>query len=245
MQYRCEATSVEGFVQQVAVAYVSNGYFFFVAGCVPKDKDPQAVDEKIIGKYDIGISKWAKARRKQAGMANLQYLRFERFFLILATHGRNQFFEEEEKVIRDVRRFPIKFSGYSISFRGGHASVRIEPTEYKMIKAYFLQFAAHRNVEWLETEFARLPYQPYAPIRLQLNSIRRAVNRERRLAGYDEVSQSRVSGKRKVVRPFEQTPFANDSFRATFLVRPGTNGFVDLAPDTGDELNFPPKQPAA
>ena len=202
MQYRCEATTVEGFVQQVAVAYVSNGYFFFVAGCVPKDKDPQAVDEKIIGKYDIGISKWAKARRKQAGMANLQYLRFERFFLILATHGRNQFFEEEEKVIRDVRRFPIKFGGYSISFRGGHASVRIEPTEYKMIKAYFLQFALHRNGEWLETEFAKLSYQPYAPIRGQLAAILRAVNRLRRQIGFAEVARSCLRTKRTVCLPF-------------------------------------------
>src|SRR6266478_807211 len=30
--YRCEARSVEGFVPQLAVSYVRNGYFFYVPG---------------------------------------------------------------------------------------------------------------------------------------------------------------------------------------------------------------------
>ena len=32
MEYRCEATSVAGFVQQLAVAYVGRGYLFYVKG---------------------------------------------------------------------------------------------------------------------------------------------------------------------------------------------------------------------
>jgi hypothetical protein len=35
MEYRCEATSVAGFIQQLAVAYVGRGYFFYVAGVIP------------------------------------------------------------------------------------------------------------------------------------------------------------------------------------------------------------------
>ena len=42
--------------------------------------------------------------------------------------------------------------------------------------------------------------------------------------GCEELPRSRISGKGKVVRPLEQTPFANGSFRETSLVRPGTNG---------------------
>jgi hypothetical protein len=48
MQYRCETTSIAGFVQQVAVSYVANGYWFYVAGCVPQGKDRRALDAKII-----------------------------------------------------------------------------------------------------------------------------------------------------------------------------------------------------
>src|SRR5512139_1638962 len=74
MEYRCVATSVEGFVQQLAVAYVQHGYWFYVAGWIPGRKDAEAVDRKLIDQYGIGISKWARARRKQQGLANLHYL---------------------------------------------------------------------------------------------------------------------------------------------------------------------------
>ena len=32
MAYRCEALTVSGFVQQLAVSYIANGYYFYVAG---------------------------------------------------------------------------------------------------------------------------------------------------------------------------------------------------------------------
>ena len=40
--YRCETGSVAGFVQQLAVSYLSHGYWFYVAGTVPDRKDPRA-----------------------------------------------------------------------------------------------------------------------------------------------------------------------------------------------------------
>ena len=51
MEYRCEATSVAGFIQQVAVAYLARGYWFYVAGQIPAHKDLQTVDRKLIEKY--------------------------------------------------------------------------------------------------------------------------------------------------------------------------------------------------
>jgi len=201
--YRCEAKSVEGFVQQLAVCYVGRGYWFYVAGCIPKGKDPHAVDQKLIDRYQIGISKWAKARRKQAGFANLQYIRFERFFIILATHGNHRFFEEEAAAIRDVRRCPIRFAGYSISFRGNHVQVRIEKNEYRMQKAYLLDLAVRRSPAALEDEFRRIPFEPYAPIRSQVLSIFRAVNGARKAAGFVEISRDGLRLKRRVVQPFD------------------------------------------
>ena len=43
--YRFEASTIEGFVQQVVVQYVACGYWFYVSGIVPEGKDPQAVAE--------------------------------------------------------------------------------------------------------------------------------------------------------------------------------------------------------
>src|SRR5712692_5511800 len=112
MEYRCEATSVVGFVQQLAVAYVGRGYFFYVTGQIPEGKDPRAVDAKLIAKYGLAIGKTARARRKAAGLANVQYVRCRHAFVLLATRGQHSFFEEEREFIRDARKVPIKFAGY-------------------------------------------------------------------------------------------------------------------------------------
>jgi len=72
--YRCEATSAEGFVQQLAVSYVGHGYWFYVTGVVPDGKDPLAVDRKLIDRYGVDASKWARARRKRAGLAKQELL---------------------------------------------------------------------------------------------------------------------------------------------------------------------------
>src|SRR5262245_25058525 len=106
--YRYEATSLPGFIQQLAVSYVGRGYFFYVAGWVPRKKPPAAVDRKLIDRYEIAVSKWARTRRRGQGKANLHYLRFGRFFVLLATHGDHPFFAQEAAVIRDARRVPIK-----------------------------------------------------------------------------------------------------------------------------------------
>src|SRR5262249_1163094 len=187
----------------VAVSFVGHGYFFYVAGSIPEGKDPRAVDEKLVVRYGIDISKWARARRKQAGIANLQYVRFWQFFLILSTHGRHQFFEDEASCIRDVRRRPIRFAGYAIGFRGGHSHVRIEPEVYKQLKAYFVDLAVRRSVASLEKELAQIPFEPYAPVRRQLLCILRAVNGARKKAGFSPITKEVFRFKRRIYRPFE------------------------------------------
>jgi len=209
--YRCEASSVEGFVQQLAVSYLGNGYWFYVVGEIPEGKDPRKVDEKLIARYQIDLSKWARARRKRAGGANLQYIRFGRFFVLLATHGEHFFFSQEASSIRDARKTPIRFQGYSISYRNGHPHVRIEQEEYKRLKAYFVNLAAHRTAERLVVELGRLPFEPYAPVRRQLLAVLRAVNHERKRAGFEAVPKTCFRFIRRVSRPFELRPDKRES----------------------------------
>jgi hypothetical protein len=202
MEYRCEATSVAGFVQQLAVAYVGHGYIFYVTGEIPERKDPRGVDEKLIAKYGIGIGKSARARRKAAGFANVQYIRFRQTFVLLATPGKHAFFEEECSFIRDAREVPIKFAGCAISYRSGHPHVRIEQCRYLELKAYLTGIAVHRSRERLEAEFRHLPFEPYAPIRSQLHSILREINRRRSFANYEVLPNSCIRVRRRVVCPF-------------------------------------------
>jgi hypothetical protein len=111
-EYHCEATTLEGFIQQLAVCYVGRGYHLYVTGRVPERKDPRAVDRKLIERYGIEVSKFVRARRKRAGWANLQYIRFERFFVILAARGLHPIFREEGSGVRDCGQGqPITFGG--------------------------------------------------------------------------------------------------------------------------------------
>lgn len=210
MAYRCEATSVAGFIQQLAVGYLGRGYYFYVLGQVPEGKDPKRVDDKLIEKYGIDIGKATRARRKALGLANVQYLRLRDRFVLLATPGKHEFFLHEAGQVKDAREIPLKLFGYSLSYRAGHPHVRIEQTQYLKLKSYLVDVAVHRRCEWLEEQFRLLSYEPYAPIRTQLHCILREVNKRRKIAGYQLVSPSCLRSRRRIVRPFENRTGASD-----------------------------------
>jgi hypothetical protein len=221
MEYRCVATSIPGFVQQLASCYLSHGYWFYVFGYIPECKFPRAVDEKLIDRYGIGISRQSRARRKAAGIANLHYLRYERRFLLLATHGHHPFFDHEAGSIRDARHCPIKFAGYAISVKPGgylrkrspdcptvrdpksRVHVQIHQPRYRELKAYFLDLARRRSSSYIANELRQLPFEPYAPVRQQLLNILRLVNRLRRYGGREPVSPKVLRWRRRIVHPFE------------------------------------------
>ncbi len=215
-----EATTLGGFVQQIAVSYIANGYFFYATGRVPERKDPRLLDRKFAETYGLDISKWARSRRKRAGQANVRYIRFERFFVLLATAGEHEFFANEGKLIRDVRRVPLKFGGYSLSHRGGHAHVRIEQETYRMVKSHLVDLAVRRSVESLEAEFRGLPFEPYRPVVRQVLNILRAVNRARKAAGYQPVPAASLRMFREIYRPFAPA----NSMRAAGLPKRGNAG---------------------
>ena len=211
--YPCEATSTAGFIQQLAVSYVTNHYWFYVAGRIPAHKDPQRTDEKILRQYDIDISKWTRTRRKKAGFANLHYLRCHRFFVIIATAGLHPFFESEKQTLRDIRRHPLGFAGYSVGcVRAGnrwHPSVRIERRTFETLKRRF-RARALGAVEKLGAELKRLPFEPYAPIRRQYLSLWRMINRLRAAAGLELIPVTALRLRRNPVvtlrRKSDQAP---------------------------------------
>jgi len=208
MKYRCVATSVAGFVQQLAVNYVTHGYWRYVSGYLPEGKDLARIDEKLVDKYGIEVSAWARARRKKKGIANLQYIRHGRFFVLVATEGEHPIFlREEGAMLRDVRQVPICYAGYAIGYRGGHASVCIEQGELNRIRAYFLDIGVHRRVEAVARELRTLPFVGYARVRSQLYTLFMDVNRKRLAMGYDLVPQGVLNFERTIVFPFgERAP---------------------------------------
>src|SRR5262245_26435101 len=136
-----EVTSVAGFIQLLACNLLPAGYHYYAVGEVPLGKDARKVDAKLAARYGLGLSRWAKARRKRAGLANVAYLRYGRTFVLLATKGEHRIFDGE--TMRDFRRDSLVFAGHSIGFKRGrdgrmHGSVRIHARKYLELRAYFL-----------------------------------------------------------------------------------------------------------
>lgn len=204
--YRHEAVSIAAFIQQLAVSYVSSGYFFYVTGHIREGKDAVAVDRKLVLRYGVDISKWARARRKRQGFSNVHYLRHGRFFVLIASHGRHRFFGDEE-TLADIRRVPLRFAGYSVSYRRGHdgsfhPSVRIEKKTYLRLKSFLCDRAASRSFDWFCRAFSKIPFEPYAPVRRQLLNILRAVNRRRKIASLEQIPVQTLRLRRRPLRVF-------------------------------------------
>lgn len=207
MGYRCVATSIQGFVQQLAVAYITHGYWFYVVGEIPEGKDSAVVDAKLIERYGIAISKWARCRRKKQGLANMQYLRYERIFVLLATKGRHEFFEREWASLRDVRRTPIRFAAYSIGCRKGrdgrwHASVRINNERYGGLRAHVVDSPTLRSTQDLLEEIRGAGFEAYAPVQRQLSGLLRTASRKRGISGAVVRANSAPCVRRRIVQPF-------------------------------------------
>ena len=196
------------------MSYLRHGYWWYVSGRLPQGKDPESLDRKLVAKYGIDLSERQRATRKAKGLANMQYIRYENWFLLLATEGHHPFKSQEQ--IRDCRRQPIRFEGYSISYRRGgvtptgggspkwHACVRIDATTYSQLKSYFVMRAKHRKAATLIEDFRRIPFARYAPIRRQILNIHRAVNHARKQSGFDKVPTESLSLRRKITQPFVQ-----------------------------------------
>jgi hypothetical protein len=220
IEYRCETTSLIGFVQILASNYLPHGYWFYVTGRVPAGKDARLVDQKILAKYGIALSRQQRARRKAVGQANLHYVRYQDFFVILATHGRHPFFAEEGTALRDIRKVPLQVGGYSIWVKRGdflkresadevpvpdhrhRVRVLISRGEYRLLRDRLLDLATHRTAERLRAEFWSVRFEPYAPVRKQLLRILRLVNARRLAMGYERVPTDALRLRRRIVKPF-------------------------------------------
>ena len=209
--YNYEATSADGFLSQL-IRYINTGHFFYVMGEIPPNKPISTVDRKLLERFEIEMPRWRRSRRKASGIASVHYLRFERFFILIATHGVHRFFEEHDpNQILDCRRTGIKFEGYSI--RHGfsqhtskwHTLVRLDADTYRDLRAYMSEIATKRSKEQLEDEFRSVWFQPYRPVREQLFNMLRLVNRKRKQARLLEIDyKTAIKSRRRLVKSFGQ-----------------------------------------
>ena len=221
MKYRYKTESVHGTIQLIAASYLRHGFYWYVTGSIPKGKDPEVVDRKLIAKYQIAVSEWERRRRKKAGLANAHYIRFENWFIILVSEGHHVIKQPtsqggEREQLKDCRVWPIHLNGYSVSYRRSgvvepgqlrrrRAHVRIDKRTYNQLKSYFESIAVHRHAESLANEIKSISFARYAPIRRQLLNIARCVNRLRAAHGYETIPYSKIGLRRQPVKVYEET----------------------------------------
>jgi len=205
MVERYETTSVGAFVWYLAAHCLPHGYRYYASGLLPEGKDYRAIDARIIAKYGIAENRWARQRRKRAGEVNVRYLRYGRWFLLIATGpwGEHRFFEEEVD-IRDVQAVPIRFHGYELSYRDGRVWVRIGEKALGAIRERLLRRAVRARVSELIAEFQSLPFEPYRSVRYQLFGLLREVNRRRKAAGLARVPEWAILARRPSYRVFTE-----------------------------------------
>jgi hypothetical protein len=221
MQYRYKATSKKGFVQQLATNILTHGYYFYVQGHVREGKDPCEIDRKLLSKYGVEMSRSQRARRKLLGLANVHYLRHQRHWILLATHGDHRLKQEEAKNLRDVREHPIQAAGYSLWVKRGNflkrrpdeematpdgkyrVRVLIAREAYRDLRAYFLAERWNWSVDKLAAELQQIQYEPYAPVRKQLLKLLFLINQKRKTAGYRKVPSDVFRYRREIVKVFE------------------------------------------
>lgn len=217
MEYRCVASSADGFVSQV-VRYVAGGHVFYFTGRVPEGRDPRALDQKLMDVYGVGLPAWTRSRRRRRGWASVHYLRHGGQFILLSTPGVGPFFEQlgtsggpggrdpGVRQFRDIRRESLEFDVYAIRFtacRGDAAGrarrvlVRLNRKTYTSLKRQFIREAPRHSKGELEAMMWALGVYPYRPVLEQLWAVVRAVNRVRRRYGLAELDSRRCIKRRK------------------------------------------------
>jgi hypothetical protein len=108
-----------------------------MTGSIKPSRSVDEFDEIMEQKFRYRMGRSWRNRRKHAlgpdgeklEQANVHYLRYERFWILLCTKGKHRFFEEHvkrdrngdivAKHFRDAERDPIFFAGYSIRIAEG------------------------------------------------------------------------------------------------------------------------------
>jgi hypothetical protein len=211
VEYRYLARNRAAFIAQI-VRYISRGYYFYICCQVPEGKFPEAVDEKLLARYDVRQHRWRRERRNLKDAAAVHYLRFDRTFVLMLTKGRHDaFYADHRSGVQDIRRQALYVFGYSIRFgysefeKRFRTFVRLDRRTYAKLKSHLVTVStwdSRRERQRMEREFRRIPYQPYGPVIEQLQVILRAVNRARRRRGFAPIESGAIPRRLQLTRVF-------------------------------------------
>ena len=213
--YRYQAKSIDGMLSQL-IRYVANGgHYFYIRVRVPQGKDPTAIAERLLDRYDIRKARWQRKRRHLKDTASIHLLQYREVIVIILTKGKHEkFYCDHHSTVGDIRRTALKLFGYSIRYsyseleRRNKVFVRLDDKTRRMLEAHMLAIAtwdAYRDRTAMEKEFHSLRYQPYEPVYAQLVAIAKKVNKVRRRRGFEKIALSCIRTKRRLGPVFAES----------------------------------------
>jgi len=206
------APNIDVFLSQVQ-RLVGWGYFFFCTFELAKDKDPEQLDAKLIELWNLDKPYWKREKRRRGRAPSIWYLRYDRFYVLLATHGKapdggpHPFFVEYQTT--NICRYSLSCFGYQIRYPVSKETkrrklfVRLSKETRDELRERLLSIAVkerYRDPESIEAVVASLPWQWYRPVREQVKVILKEVNKVRRYAGMKPVRLGCVPKRMRISR---------------------------------------------
>lgn len=176
LKYLCD--SWQGFLQQL-VTLVGHGYLYYCMIEYPEKKRSKwiDIDQKLIQKYDAGISKDQRYRRHKKGEANHIFLRWENCALILRTSGECRQGSDDNFIDIGIKSMIIKV-GETLRLKivpvgsRGACTVYIDKNVFRDLKAELLDHCRHRRCDILIKRFQALNGIPaYSGITQQMSGL--------------------------------------------------------------------------
>jgi hypothetical protein len=177
---RYEANSLGEMLRKIAIDYVRYGYCRYLLAEMPRTKDVNVIDLKLLKTYGITYCRTRRARRRAKGEAVVAYVRFGHRFILLATDGLHA--EVEKQNFKDCRTHPIQLSGYTVGVQGKKPNVQISLKRYRAIRKLLARIALHNEKKLIDF-FNRLSPFSFPGILRQKYRLLKMVNTKRKKAG--------------------------------------------------------------
>ncbi len=179
--YLCK--SWQGFIQQT-ISVIGKGYRWYQPIEPTKQMNEQqwlALDQHLMRKFNVNISKDKRYRQKKKGIANYLYLRYENHAIVLKTVGEALYTADEDReVFHNINEKPYFFkvsNNVNLKIFTGNDKEKItlyfERECYRAFRTDFTEYVEKRHFKELEKRFYYLNNIPaYSGINEQKKNLR-------------------------------------------------------------------------
>lgn len=186
------AESLGWFLRKVAIDYVRYGYVRYALCTIPEvkagEEELRRIDRKLISTYRVTYHGTTRARRRAKGLANVAYVRYRRWFVLLSSEGMHDSDEFERLSPKDIREVPFVFCGYIVSLKRGKVQVAMTGRRMGRIEKIAKQIALHQEGK-VRAFFLNISHSIHFPgvVRQKLKLLR-SINQKRKRAGLSRLS---------------------------------------------------------